>query len=214
MVKETLVRPFCSVPLALLTGAQLVEEAVRPQRGDVMLVTGAVGSVGRAAVFVAKMQGISVWAGVRTSQLAEASTLGADGIVALDNEFALANLPVLDSIADTVGGAVATKLLENLKSGGVIGTVVGEPIGAIDRGFVVRMIMAHPDATRLTALVDAVAAGKVRIPISQRLPLSEARRAQTLAEHHAGGKVIMIGTTSPHGAQAETNNPHRAAHHA
>jgi len=39
-----------ALPLVVLTGTQLIEEAVRPRPGEVVLVTGAVGSVGRAAV--------------------------------------------------------------------------------------------------------------------------------------------------------------------
>src|SRR5580693_2981017 len=50
-----------SVPLVALTGAELVDEGVKPRAGDLVLVTGAVGSVGRAAVFIAKMHSAKVW---------------------------------------------------------------------------------------------------------------------------------------------------------
>lgn len=33
-------------------------------------------------------------------------------------------------------------------------------------------------------------------PISRRLPLARAGEAQTFAEHHAGGKVILTGRAS------------------
>ena len=41
------------LPLITQTGAQLVEAGVQPKSGEVVLVTGAAGGVGRAAVFVA-----------------------------------------------------------------------------------------------------------------------------------------------------------------
>lgn len=180
-----------ALPLVLLTGAQLIEEAVRPRKGDVVLVTGAVGGVGRAAVFVAKAHGAQVWAGVRSKHVAQAAQLGADGVVALDDDADIEKLPLLDSIADAVGGPTLAKLFAKLKSGGTIGSVVGEPVDAKEHGFVVRGLMAHPDATRLSALAQAVADGRLTIPIVKRFPLEEARLAQELAEHHAGGKVIL-----------------------
>jgi NADPH:quinone reductase-like Zn-dependent oxidoreductase len=181
-----------ALPLVLLTGAQLIEEVLNPLAGEVVLVTGAVGAVGRAAVYAARVRGARVWAGVRRDQLAEASGLGAVGVVALDNPAAVAALPTLDGIADTVGGATLDGLLGRVKRGGTIASVVGEPAGAAAHGLVGRAMWAHPDATRLEALAQAVADGELVIPIKRRLPLADAREAQRLAEHHAGGKILLL----------------------
>ncbi len=203
-----------ALPLVLLTGAQLIEEAVRVRKGDVVLVTGAVGGVGRTAVFVAKANGAKVWAGVRSKHVAEAAKLGADGVVALDDDADIAKLPLLDGIADAVGGPTLATLFGKMKPGGTIGSVVGEPAGAKELGLVVRAFMAHPDATRLGALAQAVADGKLIIPIVKRFPLAEARQAQELAEHHAGGKVILTGPMhardSLRAAGSQTSAVHRA----
>ncbi len=182
-----------ALPLVVLTGAQLVEEAIKPQAGDVVLVTGAMGSVGRVAVFAGKALGAKVWAGVRGSQKAEATKLGADGVVALDDDAEIGKLPPLDSIADTVGGDAIKKLLGKLKTGGTIGSVVGEPAGAKGRGLVVHAMLVHADAKRLAELGQAVAEGKLVIPIAKKLPLTEAREAQKLAEKGPGGKVVLTG---------------------
>ena len=179
-----------AIPLVALTGSQLID-AVGPRAGDTVLVTGAVGGVGRAAVFTAKARGAKVWAGVRGNQRGEAEKLGVDGVVALDVADDLARLPRLDALADTVGGETTQRLLDRLKSGGTVGSVVGEPPGAKDRGLVVRAFMAHPDRKRLTELIAAVADGKLTIPIAKRMPLAEIRDAQRLAEKGAGGKVIL-----------------------
>jgi NADPH:quinone reductase-like Zn-dependent oxidoreductase len=182
-----------ALPLALLTGAQLIEEALRPRQGDVVLVTGAVGGVGRAAVFAATALGARVWAGVRGTQTADAAKLGVDGVVALDHDIEIAKLPPLDGIADTIGGPTFVQLLDKMKRGGTIASVVGEPAGAKARGLTVRAMMTHADAERLTALGRAVADGKLIVPIVERLPLAQAREAQTLAERHPGGKVLLTG---------------------
>ncbi len=187
-----------ALPLVLLTGAQLVEEAVKPRANDVLLVTGALGSVGRVAVFVAKSRGAKVWAGVRGKQKADAATLGADGVVALDDDDDIARLPQLDSIADTVGGDTIKKLLVKVRHGGTIGSIVGEPDGARERGIVVRAILTHPSAKRLAELAGAVAEGKLAVPIAKTFPLDEAGAAQTFAQHGAHGKVILKGVSLEH----------------
>ncbi|MES1164244.1 MAG: NADP-dependent oxidoreductase [Verrucomicrobiota bacterium] len=183
-----------ALPLVLLTGAQLVEEAAGVREGQTVLVTGALGSVGRTAVFVAKLRGAKVYAGVRGSQREEAGKLGADGVVALDDEGDIGKLPALDVIADTVGGETTQRLLSKVKAGGTIGSIVGEPAGAKERGLHVRAMLTHSDSQRLRELAQAVADGRLVIPIARRFPLAEAAAAQKLAETGAGGKVLLTPT--------------------
>ena len=179
-----------ALPLVVLTGSQLIDEAVRPRAGEVVLVTGAVGSVGRTAIFTARSRGAEVAAGVRSRQKEEARKLDVD-VVALDDEAQLARLPQFDAIADTVGGETLQKLLGKVKTGGTIGSVLGEPPGVKERGLAVRALQSHPDSRRLATLAQAVAAGKLTIPIATRMPLAQIRAAQTLAEKGAGGKIVL-----------------------
>ncbi len=182
-----------ALPLVLLTGAQLVERAVDPSEGATILVTGAVGSVGRVAVHAAKMRGAKVWAGVRGSQREEASRLAADGIVVLDDDESIANAPSFDAIADTVDGDVIQKLYDKLEPAGRIGSVLGEPAGARERGFTVRAFMSEPDSAMLDRYALEVAKRKLVIPIAAKLPLAQVRKAQTLAEkERPGGKVLLL----------------------
>jgi NADPH:quinone reductase-like Zn-dependent oxidoreductase len=181
-----------AIPLITLTGAELVDEGVRPRASDTVLVTGASGSVGRVAVFVAKSRGVKVWAGVRRAQKGAAAALGVEGVVALEDEVDCRRLPPLDGVADTVGGPTMQKLLERVRSGGTVGTVVGEPAGARERGLEVRHVWAHPDPDRLGSMLRAVAEGALIIPIARRFPLSEIREAHELAERGAGGKVLLL----------------------
>jgi NADPH:quinone reductase-like Zn-dependent oxidoreductase len=179
-----------ALPLVTLTGSQLIDEAVRPRAGEVVLVTGAVGSVGRSAVFAARLRGAEVLAGVRGRQKDEARRLGVD-VVALDDEAELARLPSVDAVADTVGGETVQKLIDKVRPGGTIGSVLGEPPGAKARGLTVRAQLSHPDSQRLAALARAVADGQLTIPIARRMPLAEIREAHSLAEHGAGGKIVL-----------------------
>lgn len=179
-----------ALPLVVLTGTQLIEEAVRPRPGEVVLITGAVGNVGRAAVFAARAAGAEIIAGVRRRQKEEASKLSVD-VVALDDDAELERLPRVDAIADTVGGETIRKLLGKVKAGGTIGSVLGEPPGAKELGLAVRAHQVHPDSRRLAALAQSVAAGELAIPIARRLLLSQVREAHALAEKGAGGKIVL-----------------------
>lgn len=180
-----------ALPLVTLTGAQLVEESLAPRPGETVLVTGALGSVGRTAVFAAKARGVRVWAGVRGSQKNAAQALGADGVVALDDAIDCRRLPTLDGIADTVGASVTERLLDQVRRGGVVASVASDPKGALERGLEVRHHTAHPDPERLAALVRAVAEGALAIPIARRFPLAQIREAQQFAEKGASGKVVV-----------------------
>ena len=183
-----------ALPLALLTGDQLVDATLGAAGGAglTVLVTGAVGAVGRVAVFVAKARGATVLAGVRSKQVAEAEKLGAHGVIALNDASAVERLATLDCIADTVGGETIARLLPKVKPGGVIGSVVGEPAEAKARGLTVHAFMAHPNSERLGQLGAAVASGELAIPIAKRFSLADARAAQELAERGGVAKVLLI----------------------
>lgn len=180
-----------ALPLVATTGAQLIEENTKPARGDTVLVTGAVGGVGRAAVHAAKRSGAKVLAGVRRYQKEEAQELGADGVYAIDDDADIARLPMLDEIADTVSGETIGKLLSHLKPGGRVGSVLGVPEAAKERGIEVHAFMAHPDGALLTRLAEDVARGDFRIPIAERRSLTDIREATRHAEQGPGGKVLL-----------------------
>jgi len=181
-----------ALPLVVLTGAQLVEEATKPGKGQVVLVTGAVGSVGRAAVYAARKLGARVIAGVRAKQKEEARKLGADQIVALDDDGEISRLQELDAVADTVGGETIEKLLPKIRKGGSIGSVVGEPAGAKGRDLRVKAMLTHPDSRRLRELAEAVGRGELEIPIEKTFPLAQAGQAQKVAEKGGMGKILLV----------------------
>ena len=112
-----------ALPLATTTGNQLLL-ATKVKVGQTVLVAGAAGNVGRSAVFTAKTRGATVIAGVLRRQIDGAKTIGADQVVATDDDNAIASLPPLDAVADTVGGRTAEKLIAKVRPGGVYATVV------------------------------------------------------------------------------------------
>ncbi len=181
-----------ALPLVTVTGNQLLS-ATGIKAGQTVMVVGAVGNVGRSAVFTAKQRGATVIAGVLKKQMDEAKTVGANQVVATDDDTAIANLPPLDAIADTVGGRTAEKLIAKVKPGGVFASVDGAPQNAAKFPSVkAEFVFSKFDRKTLEFMAEAVRDGKLVIPISRKLPLSEAAQAQATAEKGGIGKILLV----------------------
>jgi NADPH:quinone reductase-like Zn-dependent oxidoreductase len=183
-----------ALPLICLTGDQLVRLAARAQSGQTLLVSGALGGVGRAAVHTAKKLGVRVIAGVRASQLAEAQRLGVHDTVAIDDEAAITALAMVDGVADTVGGETAARLFGRVKDYGNFGYASVLPDGVAQRNATVTItrVFARPDASKVREFADDVRDGKFLLPIGRRLPLREAAAAHVLAQRGGSGKIVLI----------------------
>jgi NADPH:quinone reductase-like Zn-dependent oxidoreductase len=182
-----------TLPLVTVTGNQLLS-ATAIKAGQTVMVIGAVGNVGRSAVFTARDRGATVIAGVLKRQADEAKATGADLVVATDDDTAIANLPPLDAVADTVGRGTAEKLIAKVKPGGVFASVLRPaPQNAANYPSVkVVLVFSKFDRTTLEFMAEAVRDGKLVIPISQRLPLSEAAEAQSIAGKGGIGKILLV----------------------
>ena len=183
-----------AIPLAALTGDQLVRLAARAQSGQTLLVSGALGSVGRAAVHTAKKLGAKVIAGVRARQLPEALKLEVSDAVAIDDDSAIAKLSMVDGVADTVGGDTAAKLFGRVRNGGSFGyaSVLPDGLSKLNPTVSIARVFARPDASKVREFADDVRDGKFLLPISRRLPLRDAGEAHTLAQRGGAGKIILV----------------------
>src|SRR5260370_29648570 len=110
-----------AIPLIALTGDQLVRLATNVKKGQVVLITGALGSVGRAAVHTAKKIGAQLFAGVRGKELDDARSLGVSDVLRIDDDKPIEKFSLVNAMASTVGGDVATKLNAKVKLGGSFG---------------------------------------------------------------------------------------------
>ncbi len=181
-----------ALPLVTLTGEQLIRIGTGIQSGQTILVTGALGGVGRSAVFTAKQAGAKVIAGVRGKQLEEARSLGADEVLAIDDDKAIEKLGLIDAIADTVNHETAEKLIGRVTPGGIFASVLGPPANAnLHPQVKVVPVMCMPDPERMVQLAEAARDKKFTIPIDRIIPLSEAGEGQRAAEKGGIGKVIL-----------------------
>jgi NADPH:quinone reductase-like Zn-dependent oxidoreductase len=182
-----------ALPLVTQTGEQLITRGTEIKQGQTVLIAGAVGGVGRSAVWTAKKAGAVVIAGVRKRQIEEARTIGADEVIALDDTSAMEKLGFVDAVADTVGGKTAEALMGKVKQGGVFATVLGPPANAkINPTVRVVPVQVVSDAVMLRTLAEEVAAKRLVIPIDRMVPLKDAGEGQAAAEKGGIGKVLLL----------------------
>ena len=183
-----------AIPLACLTGDQLIRIATKVKHGETILVSGAIGSVGRAALHTAMKLGAKVIAGVRAAQMAEAQALKAWSIVAIDDDQAIAKLGKLDAVADTVGHETAVKLLAKIRVGGSFGyaSVLPEEAKARYPDVEIKRVLGKADASKVREFADDIRDGTFTMPIGRRMPLNEAAEAHRLGEKGGIGKILLL----------------------
>lgn len=182
-----------ALPTGVLTGLQLIEDGLQPKAGDRVLVVGAGGSVGRAAVYAAVARGAQVIAGVRGRSRAAVADLPVAAVVDLDDAAAVAAAGPFDGIADTVGGRVAERLCDRLRPGAALASVAAPPPVPEDAAIPVIPVWVGFNAERLTRFAEAVAQGRYQVPIAHRLPLAQAAQAHALLEAGGvNGKILLL----------------------
>jgi NADPH2:quinone reductase len=187
----------------------------RLQSGEVLLVHGAGGGVGLAAVEMGKMLGATVIAAASSeAKLEIAKARGADHLILYDREpfrdavKRITNGRGADVVFDPVGGEVFENSMRCINWGArllVIGftggiglartnllMIKGASVLGVRAGEAVRKNPALGEA-RIKALTEWAEAGKMRPNISHRLPLEDyAKAMRLLVDRKAIGRVALI----------------------
>jgi D-arabinose 1-dehydrogenase-like Zn-dependent alcohol dehydrogenase len=177
----------------------------RLERGERVLITGANGGVGAAAVQIASRLGAEVVAAVRDERHRSfVEALGASTVV-VDPGTGLHKQPAVgrvDVALDTVGAATFNATLRSLRLGGrlvIVGNIQPESV-SMNLGYVIThglSIQGGSGATRadMAALFTLHAKAPFQVTIDRELPLSKAEEAQRLVR--AGGlrgRIVLVPT--------------------
>ncbi|HAD28429.1 MAG TPA: alcohol dehydrogenase [Rhodobacteraceae bacterium] len=190
---------LASVPCAYSTAENMLHRAnVGAER---VLVTGASGGVGSAAVQLAKRRGATVIALSSVSKADEVKALGADQVIDRNADL-IAELGAgsIDVVVDLVAGEQWPTFLDLLRRGGRYATAgaIAGPIAQID----VRTLYLN-DLTLFGCtfqedevfanLISYIEAGEIRPVVAKTYPLAEIVTAQEdfLAKKHTG-KLVLI----------------------
>jgi NADPH:quinone reductase-like Zn-dependent oxidoreductase len=116
-----------SVPNGALTALPFLRDKANIRSGQTALVFGASGSVGAAAVRLAKYYGAKVTGVCRTTNLEWVKSLGADQVIDYTQEDFIENSKTYDIIFDTVGKRSFSECKGSLTDEGVYLAVVPTP---------------------------------------------------------------------------------------
>jgi NADPH2:quinone reductase len=207
-------REAAAFPVTYATAydALVMTAAVRP--GETVLVLGAAGGVGSAAIEIAKALGARVIAAASSvEKLAACRRLGADAVVDYTTESLKDRAKALsgggvDVVIDPVGGPYSEPALRAMAIGGrfvVVGFASKEipriPLNLVLlKGVEIRAYDAakawqhDADATRRrrAELLELLASGRIRPLVSETFPLAEAGMAlRRVFDRRAVGKVVV-----------------------
>jgi NADPH2:quinone reductase len=195
-----------SASLVFQTAWRMLHSRGDLRAGESVLVLGASGGVGHAAVQIADHAGAEVYATASTeAKLRHAEDCGADHVIDYEaNDFAdeiaeLTGKRGVDMVVDHVGAATYPDSLRSLAKGGRLltcGATTGpNPDAGLNRIFwnqlsVIGSTMATPG--EVDDVLDLVWDGTFEPRIREVLPMSETARAHEMVENREGfGKVVV-----------------------
>ena len=169
--------------------------------GERVLITGATGGVGSAAVQLAKRRGAEVLAVVSPHKMADCAALGADRLIRRDAPLLEAvGRDSVEVVIDVVGGEGWPDLLNVLRPRGryaVSGAIAGAMVSLDLRKLYLKDLTffgcTAQDEGVFEALVGYIERGEIRPLLARTYPLSELVQAQKDFEAKAHvGKLVVI----------------------
>jgi NADPH:quinone reductase-like Zn-dependent oxidoreductase len=195
-----------SVPNGALTALPFLRDKGKIQSGQTVLIYGASGSVGAAAVQLARYYGAEVTGVCSTTNLEWVKSLGADQVIDYTQEDFTENGKTYNIIFDTVGKCSFSGCKGSLTESGVYLTTVPMPrtmlqvlwtsiAGGKKAKFAATGLRPAGKKTKdLLFLTELIEAGKLKAVIDRRYSLEQMAEAHRYVEkgHKKGNVVITV----------------------
>jgi NADPH:quinone reductase-like Zn-dependent oxidoreductase len=171
------------------------------QGGEKVLINGASGAVGTAAVQLARHLGAQVTGVCSAANLDLVRSIGADRVIDYTNTDFAQNGETYDVIMDTAGTAPFSRCQRSLKDGGRLIVVLGSLSSMLQAPWVSltsnKKVIAGPAVDRpedVRLLADLAVAGKYLPVIDRRYPFEQIVEAHRLVDagHKKGSVVITM----------------------
>jgi len=183
-----------ALPTPALAAWRAIVEVAQVKPGQKVLVHGAGGPLGSAAVQLARDAGAHVVATAGDASIAIARATGADDLINYQRQDFAALVREVDVVIDTVGGAVQEASWATLRRGGILVATTMPPSAerAAAAGVRAEMMQTSPRGDTLAKIADLVDAGRVRVAVSHEFALADVAKAHRLAEAGAiRGKIVL-----------------------
>jgi NADPH:quinone reductase-like Zn-dependent oxidoreductase len=196
-----------AIPDGGLTALPFLRDIGKIQSGQSVLIYGASGAVGTAAVQIARAYGAQVTGVCSTSNLEMVESLGADKVIDYTREDFTQSGQTYDVIFDAVGKRSFSRCKDALTQRGIYLTTVPMPESVLHMlrtlvpgGKKVRfaatgLMRAGKKRRDLVALTELVEAGEIKAVIDRVYPLGQIAEAHRYVEkgHKKGNVVIIVG---------------------
>jgi NADPH:quinone reductase-like Zn-dependent oxidoreductase len=184
-----------SAPVVAVTAWQMLFDYAKAAARQTVLIQGAGGSVGAYAVQLASQAGLQVIATASAGDLYYVQSLGAATVIDYQGERFEALAPKVDIVLDMVGGETRARSVGIIKPGGILVSVVSEPLPAADTLGDIRAVFFLVEVTteRLDRLRELFDAGRLVTRVGTVLPLDQARTAHEMlgGAPHKPGKILL-----------------------
>ncbi|SHJ11234.1 NADPH:quinone reductase [Shimia gijangensis] len=194
---------LATIPCAYGTAENMVHRAC-VKAGDHVLIAGASGGVGSAAVQLVKRRGATVTAIAGGSKMDQVMAIGADRVIDRNEDvLQVLGKEAVDVVIDNVAGPEFPAMLEVLKRGGrfVSSGAIGGPVVELDmRTFYLKDISMIGctawDEPVFPNLIGYIERGEIRPLLAQTFPLHQIVEAQKafLKKQHVGNFVLIPPT--------------------
>jgi len=191
------------IPIAAETAYRALHEAAQLERGQTILIHGAAGGVGSAAVQIAKASGARVIGTASADHHAFLKSLGVDQIVDYRTQRFEDVVKDVDVVLNTADAETATRSIAVVREGGTLVSITAAPDAARCAAAKIRCVRPEREkgatnAAMLARIVDLVDAGKFTVNVEEVFPMADAMRAWDKSRAgHTRGKLIIRVSEGP-----------------
>ncbi len=183
-----------AVALIGLTAVISLEDCLELKAGETILIQGGAGGVAGFAIQLAKHLGAQVITTASAVNHDYVRGLGADQIIDYNTQDFTQVVKDVDAVFETVGGDVATRSFDVIRSGGRAAFIASGASAPPSPRADVRSLRpaVKRDRPHLDRILELVISGAVKLPEITVYPLAEAAAAHIVSEgRHLKGKLVF-----------------------